>query len=162
MNTIENSDKVRQKIIIFTFIVIAILVAGLTLVPSIRTYLNLATNSSNRTLLAKITGFFSVDQNQLLILKIKTPTGLQIEIFEVDPKTSSQTFKQKFDLIEDKEAYVTIDKNSTNLALQDVDHDGNLDIVAPSVDRNGNLRLNTFRYNPDLKMFEVYQGKLEE
>jgi hypothetical protein len=161
MNTNENSDKVSQKRIIVGFITVAVLFVGLTLVPSIRSRLNTVLNPPNRNVLAKITGYFSGDQIQFLILKIKSLGGLQIEVFEIDPKTQTQSFKQKFELTEDSDAYVTLDKNSTNLALQDVDHDGNLDIVAPSVDRNGNLRLNTYRFNSDLKMFEVYQGKPE-
>ncbi|MFZ3229571.1 MAG: hypothetical protein WA160_05155 [Pseudobdellovibrio sp.] len=161
MNTNENSDKVRQKKIIFSFITFAIFFAVLTLIPSVRNELTTILNPPNRTVLAKITGFYLPDQMQFLILKVKNAGGLQIEIFDVDAKTAVQTFKQKFDLAEDSDAYVTLDKNSTNLALQDVDHDGNMDIVAPSVDRNGNLRLNTFRFNADLKMFEVYQGKIE-
>lgn len=161
MNTNEKSDKVGQKKIIFGFIAIAVFFVALTLVPSIRTALTAFVNPPNRTVLAKLTGYFSSEQLQFLILKVKNSSGLQIEIFEIDPKTSTQVFKQKFDLSEDSDAYVTLDKNSINLALQDVDHDGNLDIVAPSVDRNGNLRLNTFRFNSELKMFEVYQGKPE-
>lgn len=161
MNTNEKSDKVGQKKIIFGFITVAVFFVALTLVPSVRTALTTLINPPNRTVLAKLTGYFSAEQLQFLVLKVKSSSGLQIEIFEVDPKTSIQVFKQKFDLSEDSDAYVTLDKNSTSLALQDVDHDGNLDIVAPSVDRNGNLRLNTFRFNPELKMFEVYQGKPE-
>lgn len=158
MNTNEKSDKVGQKKVIAGFIVVAVIFAGLTLIPSIRTQLSTMVNPPGRIVLAKITGYFTDTQIQFLILKIRSPGGLQIEVFEVDSKEGTQVFRQKFDLNEDSDAYVTIDKNSTSLALQDVDHDGNLDIVAPSVDRNGNLRLNTFRFNTDLKMFEIYQA----
>jgi len=161
MDTNEKSDKVGQRKIIAGFVAIAVSCVVLTLIPSVRSQLTALLNPPNRTILAKITGFFSNEQIQFLILKIKSQNGLQIEVFEVDSKTSTQTFKQKFDLSEDSDAYVTIDKNTTSLALQDVDHDGNLDIVAPSVDRNGNLRLNAFRYNSDLKLFEVYQAKAD-
>lgn len=161
MNTIEKSDKVGQKKVIFGFIAVAIIVAALTSIPSVRSELSGFINPPNRNILAKITGYFSADQIEFLILKVKNAGGLGIEIFQIDPVSKTQTFKQKFDLAEDSDAYVTLDKNSTSLALQDVDHDGHLDIVAPSVDRNGNLRLNTFRFNPDLKMFEIYQGKPE-
>ena len=156
MNTNEKSDKVRQNKIIFLYIAIAILFVVLTLIPSVRLKITNLINPANRIVLSKITGFFTEDQTQYLILNVKNAGGLQIEIFEIDKSTMAQTFKQNFDLAEDSDAYITLDKNSTNLALQDVDRDGHLDIVAPSVDRNGNLRLNAFRFNPEFKIFEVY------
>lgn len=161
MNTNEKSDKVGQKKVIVGFILTAVFFAGLALTPSIRIHFSGALNPPKRTVLTKMSGFFSSDQIQFLILKVKNETGLQIEIFQVDDQAQTQTFKQKFDLVEDSDAFVTLDKNSTSLALQDVDHDGNLDIVAPSVDRNGNLRLNTFRFNSDLKLFEIYQRDVQ-
>ena len=91
-----------------------------------------------------------------MILKIQDSSGIIIEVYDVNRETRAQTFKQKFELAQDADAYVTLDKTSTNLALSDVDQDGYMDIMTPSVDRNGTLRLNTFRYNLDLKMFEPY------
>lgn len=145
-----------QKKTILFFICLSFLLTGITLIPTIRSKLQLFLNDQQRVVLAKITGYFSSEQNQFLILKVKDTTGLQIEIYEQFSGSSSQTFKQKFDLSQDSDSYVTLDKNSTNLALQDVDQDGHLDIVAPSVDRNGNLRLNTFRYNLESKLFEPF------
>ncbi len=154
--TNKSTTWLSQKKSIAIFIVLAILFAGLTLIPSIRLKLQDLLNTQHRVVLAKISGYFSAEQNQFLILKVKDATGLQIEIYDQSTQASSQVFKQKFDLSEDSDSYVTLDKNSTNLALQDVDQDGNLDIVAPSVDRNGNLRLNTFRFNSENKLFEPY------
>lgn len=164
MEATEKNIGNRQTKIIILFVVIAIGFTGLTLIPQIRTRLTGLIHFQRRVVLAKITGFFSSAQTQFLILKVKDNSGLQIEVYEIDPAATTTTstmqkFIQKFDLADDADSYVTLDKNSTNLALQDIDQDGYLDIVAPSVDRNGNLRLNTFRYNPDLKMFEPYFAK---
>lgn len=159
MEATEKTNQTSQIKVILAFVVLALAFAGITQVPEVREKINAALKPQQRNVLAKITGYFSLDQNQMLILKVKDASGLQIEIYEIDPTSSLQKFKQKFDLSEDADSYVTLDKNSTNLALQDVDQDGNLDIIAPSVDRNGNLRLNTFRFNSDLKMFEPYVAK---
>ena len=159
MEATEKTNTDSQKKIIALFIILAIAFTALTQIPAVRSSLNSLLKSQQRTVLAKLTGFFSNEQIEMLILKVRDQSGLQIEIYEVDRKTDTQTFKQKFDLSEDADSYVTIDKNSTNLALQDVDQDGVLDIIAPSVDRNGNLRLNTFRFNSELKMFEPYVAK---
>lgn len=154
--TNQTSTWLSQKKSILLFVGLAILFSGITLIPAVRSQLQIVLSNQQRVVLAKISGYFSTGQNQFLILKLKDKTGLQIEIYEQAAESNSQVFRQKFDLSEDADSYVTLDKNSTNLALQDVDQDGNLDIVAPSVDRNGNLRLNTFRFNSDTKLFEPY------
>lgn len=141
---------------VFLFLFAAILIAVLSSLSGVQKKLAPFFENRSRFVLAKITSFYGVDQNQFLILKVKDSQGIHVEIFDIDRETNAQTFKQKFDLSQDSDAYVTIDKNSTNLALSDVDKDGQLDILAPSVDRNGNLRLNAFRYNVDLKNFEPY------
>ena len=154
--TNQSSTWLSQKKSILFFILLAFLFAGLTVIPAVRTKLQALLNTQQRVVLAKISGYFSAEQNHYLILKVKDAAGLQIEVYEQSTEPNSQIFKQKFDLSEDSDSYVTLDKNSTNLALQDVDQDGNLDIVTPSVDRNGNLRLNTFRFNSESKLFEPY------
>lgn len=156
MNTNENVKTAKNmKIIIFLF-VIAIVAAALSSMPVIQNTFKSYFGDSSRTVLAKVSSFYGVDQVQYLILKVKSDVGLQIEIYQTSSLDSQQQFLQKFSLDQDADAYVTIDKSLTNLALSDVDHDGHLDVLAPSVDRNGNLRLNTFRYNLDLKNFEPY------
>lgn len=112
----------------------------------------------HRVVLAKVNTFYGIEQKEYLILKIKDESGLQIEIYEMQ-KDGGQLFKQKFELTQDSDAYITLDKNTTNLALSDVDKDGVMDILAPSVDRNGNLRLNTFRYNLEFNSFEPIEQK---
>ena len=141
---------------VFLFLATALIIAVLSSLSSVQKKISPLLEKPSRSVLAKILTYYGVDQAQILILKVKDSQGLQVEIYEIDGQTSAQVFKQKFELSQDADAYVTIDKNSTNLALSDIDKDGYLDILAPSVDRNGNLRLNSFRYNPDLKNFEPY------
>lgn len=141
---------------VFVFLIAAILIAVLSSLSGVQKTISPLLDGQTRNVMAKISSFYGVDQEQALILKVKDNEGIHIEIFEINKNTGAQTFKQKFDLYQDSDAYVTIDKNSTNLALSDVDKDGQLDILAPTVDRNGNLRLNTFRFNVELKMFEPY------
>lgn len=111
--------------------------------------------TDDRQILAKITAYYGIQQNQYTILKVRDSLGIKVEIYSVVSPESKQLFKQSFDLNKDSDAYITIDKNTTNLALSDVDSDGQLDILAPSVDQNGNLRLNAFRYNAELFLFQA-------
>ena len=108
-----------------------------------------------RQILAKV--FAEFTEKKFVILKIKTESGIDIEIFEKDTD-NNQHLKQKFSLTDDSEAFLMINNNSVNLGLNDVDHDGVLDIVAPTVDRAGNSRLNVFKYNNDLNQFVPLQA----
>ncbi len=136
---------------------VALALAVASSLTSVQNLFKSLVNSNDRQILAKITGYYGLEQNEYLILKIKDSAGLQIEIYEKSKDSSQQTFKQKFELTQDTDAYITLDKNTTNLALSDVDKDGQLDILTPSVDRNGNLRLNSFRFNTELNSFEPIQ-----
>lgn len=110
----------------------------------------------NRTLLAKI--FTTYDGKQFVIFKLRTDTGIEIEIYEktTNPENSSsslQQLKQRFILTDDKDAYLMVEGNSVSLALSDVDKNGVIDIVAPTVDQYGSSRLNVFKYDDNLKQF---------
>lgn len=152
MNTANIATDKKNKLFIIILLSVAITIAITSSIPVVQNSLKQIFSTNSRQILAKINSFYGVNQTELLILKIKDSYGIQIEIYEVKNK-NQQIFKQKFDLVQDSDAYITIDKNTTNLALSDVDKDGQLDILAPSVDRNGNLRLNTFRFNSDLNSF---------
>ncbi len=116
----------------------------------------LSTNQiQTREILAKV--FADFDDKKFVIFKIKTESSIDIEIYEKDVD-SNQHLKQKFSLTDDSEAFLMINNNSVNLGLNDVDHDGVLDIVAPTVDHSGNSRLNVFKYNSDLNQFVPLQA----
>lgn len=162
MNKVDTSSKNEKQIKNTPYIVILLVFAAMTAIlsslPIVQNKVKSLFLEDNRLVLAKVSGFYGVEQIEYLILKIKDSSGIQIEIYEVTGKEntgqSQQIFKQKFELMQDSDAYLTLNKSTTNLALSDVDKDGQLDILAPSVDRNGNLRLNTFRFNAELNSFE--------
>jgi hypothetical protein len=150
MNKINNSNKNLRSI--YILLAVAIIAAVLSALPNVQNKVKTLFLKDNRFILAKINAFYGIEQTEYLVLKIKDQLGLQIEIYEIQNK-NQQIFKQKFELTQDSDAYITLDKNSTNLALSDVDKDGQLDIIAPSVDHNGNLRLNTYKYDTEMKSF---------
>ena len=154
MNTADNSQTPKKNILIAILFVLALIAAILSTVPSLQNRLRSLFENDERLLLAKIEAFYGNEQNKLLILKVQNSHGLSVEIYQEQTESGQQIFRQKFDLLHDSDAYITIDRNATNLALSDVDQDGAMDILAPSIDRNGNQRLNTFRYNSDLNIFE--------
>lgn len=139
-------------------LLIAVIAAVISSFPTVQNRVKESFFKANRVVLAKINTYYGIEQREYLILKIKDEAGLQIEIYEIN-NDGGQAFKQKFELTQDSDAYITLDKNTTNLALSDVDKDGVLDILAPSVDRNGNLRLNAFRFNLEFNSFEPLEQK---
>lgn len=153
MNTAEISSKTKNTRKIVILLILAIGAAVLSSLPFVQNKIQAYFSKDSRVILAKVNAFYGVGQTEYLVLKIKDSLGIQIEIYEIKDETQ-QVFKQKFELTRDSDAYITLDKNTTNLALSDVDKDGQLDILAPSVDRNGNLRLNTYRFNAELNTFE--------
>ena len=154
MNTADNSPQNKKTAAIVTLLAIAVIAAVLSSLPAVQNKAKSFFVKDNRIVLAKLSAFYGVDQHNYLILKIKDAYGIHVEIFQDIPESGQQIFKQKFEMLHDSDAYITLDKNTTNFALSDANKDGQLDIIAPSVDRNGNLRLNTFRYNNSLNIFE--------
>jgi hypothetical protein len=155
MTTTEKNTDVKKKIWALGLLVAAFLLAVLSALPAAQQRLRNYFQNDERQVLAKITAYYGVQQNQYTILKVRDSLGIKVEIYSVALADSQQVFKQSFDLNKDSDAFITLDKSSTNLALSDLDSDGQLDILAPSVDQNGNLRLNAFRYSPELSLFQA-------
>lgn len=139
-----------KKIILYGALgVIALVSAILSARPEIRALVH--TNSvQTREVRGKI--FTEFEQKKFVILKIKTESGIEIEIYEKDGD-NNQHLKQKFSLIDDSEAFLMINNNSVNLGLNDIDRDGIPDIIAPTVDQSGNSRLNIFKFDSELNQF---------
>lgn len=154
MTTPDAPRETKRPILVLCLLLTAGAVAVLSAVPAVQSKMRGWLRHEERNVLAKITAYYGVEQHQYLILKIQDAFGLTIEIYQEEPATGQQLFRQKFELLHDSDAYITLDKSTTNLALSDADKDGQLDILAPSVDRNGNLRLNAFKFNGSLNVFE--------
>lgn len=137
--------------LIVSMVVLALAGAILSSSQDIRNYFTAHQASGKRSILAKI--FTSYDNINYVIFKIRTETGIDIEIYEKDESTYFQKLKQKFSFPDDKDAFLMVEGNSISLALSDVDQNGVMDIVMPTVDQFGLSRLNVFKYNSDLKQF---------
>lgn len=155
MNSTNNSALTSENsktYLIAAMAVVAIIVAVLSSTQTVRNYFSPAsTGTTQRSILAKI--FTSYDDINYVIFKIRTDEGIEVEIYEKDPTTYFQKLKQKFSFPDDKDAFLMVDGNSISLALSDVDQNGTMDIVVPTVDQYGLSRLNVFKYNTDLKQF---------
>jgi len=161
MNTVANNTSnenvqleknENSRVAVSTFVIAFVLCLGFAVLSSVSSVRNLfLTDSTERKILSKI--FTEYGEHQYTILKIKTATAIELEVYQKDNSTNQQLLKQKFNLNDDSEAYLMINTSALNLSLVDINKDGFLDIVAPTVDKYGNSRLNIFVYNSDIDQF---------
>lgn len=152
MNQTNENEKAISIPLLIGALVISLVFAIGSSMGSVRRMFN--SNTEERKILAK--AFAEYNSKVFVVFKIKTNLGVELEIYEKDLATNNQQFRQRFPLNDDVEAYLMVNNNSMNLGLIDVNNDGQMDIVAPTVDKNGNSRLNVFQFNSDLNSFVPY------
>lgn len=143
------TDKKSSTVFTIVIVLICLLFAILSSLTSVRQMLS--SRKSERTVLAKV--FAKYENKVFVVIKIRTESGLDVEVYEKDSENNQQKLKQKFSLNDDSDAYLMVKNDSINLGLFDVNKDGQLDIICPSVDRLGNSRLNIFEYSKELHQF---------
>jgi len=157
-STIENNQNLNSSKsvlsipLLVTATLLSLLFAIASSMNSVRVIFE--NRTEERKILSKV--FTEYGHKSFVILKIKINNAVELEIYEKIPPQNNQQLKQKFTLNDDSEAYLMVNSNALNLTLIDIDKDGLLDIVCPTVDKNGNSRLNVFQYNPDIEQFLPY------
>ncbi len=162
MTVSENSFSTKERWLVIALVVIAMLITTVAVVPSLRNRVKDLFQNQNRHILAKVSGQLSQGGIQLTVLKISTSDGLSLEIYSSDQVSESPMLIAKLQLSERRDAYFSFQGNATNLALTDVDNDGNLEIIAPTYDDQMVARLNIFKYNDSIKSFERMQSPPSE
>lgn len=148
---VENEKSISIPLLVGALVISLIFAIGSSMGSVRRIF---TPTNEERKILAK--AFAQYQEKMFVIFKIKTNSGIEIEIYLKDPNTNNQIFKQRFPLNDDAEAYLMVNNNSMNLGLVDINTDGQMDIIAPTVDKNGNSRLNVFQFNPELDSFVPY------
>lgn len=125
-----------------------IIIAG---IPKLRESTRDSILPEQRTIVAKIEGRITPETQILTIFKIKTRDQFFIEIYRTGDELS---LMQRIALEEPTDGQFMFQGRYTNLALADLDTNGEFEIVVPMYDRNGTPRLHIFKYNPDILTFE--------
>lgn len=89
------------------------------------------------------------------VLKIKTEKGVNIEIYESSmhlPKLVA-----KFEVIGERDGYFVLGGSGTNLAMFDIDHDSNFEILVPTFDHNLTAKLDIIKYDTDVERFVIFE-----
>lgn len=137
-----------KKIIFISqgFLALTALIAFVVAIqPELRTRLRAQFEGPSRIVLSSVDGHLR-DGTAIKVVKIKTHNGLFLEIYN---KSQSGHFPLmgSIPLPDHKDGFFLYQGEATNLALEDVDGDQQLDIIAPSYDNNLVARLNVYSYD---------------
>lgn len=133
---------------------LAVLVAVATLVPAPRLYIRSLLNPDFRKILSSVQGDVFGSGVEAKVLKVETSQGLFLEIYDIGNELEPSLF-QRIQLQDKADAHFLFKGESSNLILDDVNHDGRIDILAPSFDKNFSAHLNVFTFNQDRGLFEI-------
>lgn len=122
-------------------------------IPSLRTKVKETFAIEDREILAKVSGKIGALGPRVTVLKIKGHNSLTLEIYDMDGQEGTALLA-KIPLAESRDGYFSLQGNATNLALTDVDSDGEMEIVAPTYDDQMVPRLNILKYNRTTKSFD--------
>lgn len=146
-----------SKKIYFALLASILTLAGffvaLALTPSIRNALRLLVLRNERQVLAKVEGDLSGQGDRYVIIKVKGPDTLSLEVYEANPQQKSQSLLRRIVLNEKRDGHFNFRGQATNLVLTDVNSDNVLEIIAPAFDENLIPRLNVFSFDPTSKSF---------
>lgn len=142
---------------LFAIVILAFSLASLTLaamIPKSREAIRRWILRDQRQILAKTSGYATPEGPFVSIFKIREGNALIIEVYTSPGEDGSPNLLQKIPLDETRDGYFNFMGNATNLVLSDTDNDGAMDILAPSFDDQMTARLNVFRFNRSINMFE--------
>lgn len=158
MTSPDSTFNRKERWLVASLVVIAMGITIVAVIPNLRTQVKSFFQNENRHILAKVSGQLTPDGPQVTVLKISSADGISLEIYLLNHIDESTTLMTKLNLNERRDAYFSFQGNATNLALTDVDNDGNLEILAPTYDDQMVARLNIFKYNDSIRSFERMQS----
>ncbi len=128
----------------------AMLVAALH--PAVRSAMRGSITHDYRMIVSTARGDLLKNGTELTVAKIRTRDSLFLEIYE--PRNDGgQKLIGRIQLPDQKDGFFNFNGNATNLAIDDIDGDGRLEILAPSFDQNMVGHLNIYHYDQDSREF---------
>ncbi|MES2854621.1 MAG: hypothetical protein V4692_02105 [Bdellovibrionota bacterium] len=124
-----------------------------TLHPDLRAGVRSVVMTDYRTVIATAQGKLSADDVNYSVVKVKTRDSLALEIYQ-NGADGEQKLIEKIIMPDIKDGYFSFDNQTTNLAIDDIDGDGRMEILAPSFDKNLVGRLNVYNFDVESKAFQ--------
>ncbi|WP_373998650.1 hypothetical protein [Bdellovibrio bacteriovorus] len=153
MTSSDTTFKNKELALMAVLALVAMALVTVAVIPSLRTKVKDVFLSSDRNIVAKVSGSLTPEGPRVTVLKIQSKNSLSVEVFSQN-EGGEMLLLAKLPLFENRDGYFLFKGNATNLALTDVDKDGSLEIVAPTYDDQMVPRLNIFRFNPTTKSFD--------
>lgn len=154
-NALQNlSELQKRKLFLVSFpalCLISVLLIVMSFIPETRELVRNLIVSQSRIILAKAEATLPSGAGKIAIIKVQTADSLAIEVFESEPEGRGTVFIKRIVLPEIRDAYFNFHDQTTNLAISDLDGDGQLEILVPTFDQDLVPRLNVYRYDVDTK-----------
>ncbi len=124
-----------------------------TVHPGLRSTLRNALMKENRTVVSTASGDLLGTGSTVVVAKVKTNDSLLLEVYESNPD-GRQRLVERIQIPHKKDGYFNFNGVAINLAIDDIDGDGKLEILAPSFDQNLVGHLNVYRYDSIAGVFQ--------
>ncbi len=144
----------KDKIVFTALSVFCLILAIVNFVPSWRNHIRELFVSDTPVVLSTIEKDFFEDGRIIVFAKIKSTQGLFVEVYEKVTEGYPNTIS-KLKLPDNIDGFFHFRGQATNLALDDIDGDGRVEILAPSFDPNHIAHLNVYTYNKATEQFEA-------
>ena len=144
----------RSNFIVVTACSICFILSAVTVFSSsLRKDLREKILGTQRRILSTAVADLMNNGQYIKVVKYQVPEGLFLEFYQQQP---DHNFKKiwKTKLSGNQDGYFQMKGRTINLAIDDIDNDNRLEILAPSFNDNLIAHLNIFRYNKDLDQFE--------
>lgn len=150
------ASQLRRWLLLGVPLTISLIAGTIALVPAWRERVQAAVASSGREVLATVEGDVLNDGSTAKVIKYRGHDGIFVEVLAVDANGATKPIDRI--LLSDKhDGLFNYAGHVTRLAIADVDSDGKMELLSPTFDNQLVPHLNVFRYNPELKRFELYQ-----
>ncbi len=90
---------------------------------------------------------------EMKVAKVRTRDALFVEIYEPRGEGDMRLL-ERIELQDKRDGYFNFNGQPTNLAIDDIDGDGSLEILAPSFDHNLIGHINVYRYDKTVGAFQ--------
>lgn len=119
--------------------------------PDLKSKIQRSFHPDSRYVLSTVTGDALGNGANVSVVKVKTPNGIAVEVYKGE---DSLDLIQRIPLNTSRDAYFNLNGEAVNLALDDVDGDGHLEILVPTFDDDLIAHLSVYKFDRDSGKFK--------